>query len=234
MRKRAVCSEMIPEEARERLERYAERIIVLPPHPSLPQPVASHADMIMTVLGKTAFIDKVYYEAYPETVSSLEEAGLDIAVSRSEVGAEYPNDAALNILTGDGFAAGHYSFADRAVVEAATRSGGTFFGVRQGYAACSCLLAGDLLITADKGIAKMLSARCEVLQICQGHISLPPFDTGFIGGASGFDGERVYFVGDPSTHPDGERITLAILSRGYETVSLIPGELYDIGGIKFF
>ena len=71
------------------------------------------------------------------------------------------------------------------------------------------------------------------MYIASGGISLPPYGTGFIGGASGVDGDTVYFTGDIMTHPDGARITDALSSRGAKCVSLCDGGLFDVGGIKF-
>ena len=105
--------------------------------------------------------------------------------------------------------------------------------VNQGYAACSCLCFRGLVITADRGIARALDGVCDTLLIKPGGISLPPYGTGFIGGASGADGDKVLFVGDIAAHPDGERMVSALESRGAKCASLGGGELFDVGGIKF-
>lgn len=59
--------------------------------------------------------------------------------------------------------------------------------VPQGYSRCCCMPVDDKsFITSDKGIAKALSAcNADVLLIEKGHILLPGFDYGFIGGCGG-------------------------------------------------
>ncbi|MBQ1825813.1 MAG: hypothetical protein II113_04265, partial [Firmicutes bacterium] len=59
--------------------------------------------------------------------------------------------------------------------------------VSQGYAKCStCVVGEDAIITYDRGIAKAADAAgMDVLVIEPGHVDLPGYDTGFIGGASG-------------------------------------------------
>ena len=90
------------------------------------------------------------------------------------------------------------------------------------------------VITADVGISRALSeVGINVLLITPGHISLPPYEYGFIGGASGVDGKTVYFLGDIMTHPDGKKITEFIENLGMKAVSLDSGELQDMGGIVF-
>ena len=69
--------------------------------------------------------------------------------------------------------------------------------VSQGYAKCStCVVGEDAIITYDRGIAKAADAAgMDVLVIEPGHVDLPGYDTGFIGGASGL-------VTDLRTHAD--------------------------------
>lgn len=227
--RRALCSENAPLGA---LEALGFDPILLPPHPSLPEPVASHADMVCAVLDKTVFFDKIYIDTYPEIYRAVSGAGYRTECVPEPIGGEYPSDVLLNVLIGDGFAAGHISSSTtlRRRLEAA---GKTFVPVKQGYAACSCLSARDRLVTADAGIASALSPFCKTLVVPSGGISLPPYGTGFIGGASGFDGERVYFVGDVHTHPAGKIVTEFLSDGGICCVSLREGPLRDVGGIKF-
>jgi len=71
----------------------------------------------------------------------------------------------------------------------------------------------------------------EVLTVREGHVLLPGFDTGFIGGASGRVGDEIIFNGDLSAHPDFEKIRDFIQCRGLK-VRYFPGlPLTDIGSI---
>ena len=91
---------------------------------------------------------------------------------------------------------------------ASEESGREVVDVRQGYTHCSvCTVADGRIITADRGIARRAEELgAEVLLISSGGIKLPPYDTGFIGGASVRVGSCLIFFGEPKKHPDGERI----------------------------
>ena len=110
--------------------------------------------------------------------------------------------------------------------------------VRQGYCACAAAACADgALITSDRGIASAASrAGIPCLTIRPGHISLPGYGDGyggFIGGASGLCGNRLFFSGDPHTHPDGEAIYDFCRKHGTKPVPLTGGKLFDGGGIIF-
>jgi len=229
----AVCSEKIPKEATSELYRLGYGVITLPPHPSLKDAVACHADMIFSALDGDVFFDRIYMETYPDTVGSIVSAGGFRLILTEDLEGVYPRDCAHNALIGERVVAARLDAVSQEIKGAAMESGRALVDVRQGYAACSCLLANDALVTADEGIARALAPYCGVLKIAPGSVILDPYDTGFIGGASGFDGLAAYFVGDISTHPDGERIISHLAAYGVAVRSLCGGELYDIGGIKF-
>ena len=109
--------------------------------------------------------------------------------------------------------------------------------VPQGYSRCCCLPVDDnSFITSDAGIAKALSAcNAHVLFIQKGHILLPGFDYGFIGGCAGhfsIDGKRtIIFNGDLSSHPDYRKIAAFIRDREVEIIYFDSYPLEDIGSI---
>ena len=121
------------------------------------------------------------------------------------------------------------------LIAAAKRSGLEIVSVKQGYPACTVLkLSDEAAITADRGMAEALRAEgIRVYLIENGGISLPPYEFGFIGGASGVFGGAVYFLGDASRHPSWEIISDAIEKEGLRAVMLGRCELLDLGGIIF-
>ena len=123
-------------------------------------------------------------------------------------------------------------------------SGGlTLVDVPQGYTRCCCLPVDDTsFITSDHGIEKALTnAGADVLLIEKGHIQLPGFDYGFIGGCAGhimisFENTdntvpTIVFNGDLSSHPDHERIADFINARGIDIAYFEDYPLTDIGSI---
>lgn len=137
----------------------------------------------------------------------------------------------------------HSSLQDAAGGEAGAL---TFVDVPQGYTRCCCLPVDDSsFITSDEGIAKALSPTdADVLLIEKGHILLPGFDYGFIGGCAGHLTETdsvesphgsprriILFNGDLSRHPDFLRITAFLDDRGIAPVFFEDHPLMDIGSI---
>ena len=119
-----------------------------------------------------------------------------------------------------------------AIMELARRGGYKICHTKQGYPACSVLSFGECAITADKGLASLMEKNgIRVTLISSGGISLPPYEYGFIGGASGVYEDKIYFFGDLSSHPDGEIISKAIRDGGFTPISLSDEPLADFGGI---
>jgi hypothetical protein len=106
--------------------------------------------------------------------------------------------------------------------------------VNQGYTKCSCVVVdGSAVITSDEGIYSALrdAEGIDVLKVRPGYVTLPGFEYGFLGGASGRAGNTVLFNGGLDTHPDGDEVRRFILDRGLEVFEVRGRELADIGTI---
>lgn len=73
--------------------------------------------------------------------------------------------------------------------------------------------------------------RLDVLLISEGHVSLPGFDHGFLGGASGMVGGEIFFNGSLEGHPDCEAVRSFIRAHGFHTVEFAGEPLTDIGSV---
>ena len=70
----------------------------------------------------------------------------------------------------------------------------------------------------------------DVLEIEPGHILLPGFDTGFIGGATfKLSAHELAFTGELDGHPDRPAIEAFLEARGVEPVYLTTQPAFDIG-----
>ena len=107
--------------------------------------------------------------------------------------------------------------------------------VKHGYAKCSiCSVGENAIITADPSIAKTAKKNgIDVLKTEASHTRLDGYDCGFIGGASGDDGENIYFCGNLEKHPDGEKIKEFCKKHGRGVVCLSDEPLYDYGTLFF-
>ena len=230
----ALINHTFPHEAEETLNRLGHRTLRLPPHPNLPEPVASHPDMLLFFAPNAILCTKSYYEIAARELEEIASVyGFPLRLIEKEYGGVYPHDVLLNALP-----IGNRLFCNtKAVADELLALCLQPFHVNQGYTKCSALPLGkDALITADASIAA--SARncgIDVLQICEGHISLSGYGYGFIGGCASFAPRggvnTVFFCGDVSRHPDYNQINGFFQEHGYSITNLSNNCLCDTGTI---
>ena len=209
------------------LEGIGVGVRLLGPHPSLNCPVDTHADMLMLIVGKTIFIHNGY---------QIPEVCENVIISIPELlGAKYPSDILLNIAIVGKHAFANLKHASKTALNYLKANGYQLHHVSQGYAHCStCIVSDNAIITSDEGIEEVAKELgIDVLLIESGHISLPPYDYGFIGGASGSTDDTVYFCGSLDYHPSGSSIREFISNHGKSIVELADMPLIDVGGIIF-
>ena len=232
-----IVDERLPREAEETLLSLGYRVIRLPRALGLSEAVSSHPDMLLFFEGRTLISSAEYCDAAIDAfaeISSLTE-GLEVRLTADVFTEKYPHDAIFNALVmGDKIFLKEDSVS-RAVLQYAKERGLYIYPVKQGYPACTTMkLSDSAAVTADRGMARALSdAGISVTLIENGGILLPPHEYGFIGGASGRDGNFVYFIGDILTHPDSDAIISAIKAEKLTPVSLYQGPLLDLGGLIF-
>ncbi len=109
--------------------------------------------------------------------------------------------------------------------------------VNQGYTRCSLLPVDDRsFVTSDAGIAKTLANYdTDVLLIRPGHIHLPGFNYGFIGGCCGglllADRRLLVINGNIETHLDYKKIATFLEDRDIDLYYPKDIPLMDIGSI---
>ena len=210
------------------LEKEGFEPILLPSAPYLQTAVASHTDMLIFLGFGKLFCHEIYYESNREIIDRISSiSNSEIALSSEPTGEKYPSDVLFNAcLVGNNLICNEKTIS-KLILNEARSQGYNIISVSQGYTKCSvCVVSDSAIITADKGIAMSCRDRnIDVLEISEGHISLPPYDFGFIGGASGAHGDRVYFCGSLDTHPDGEIIKKFCAKHKKIATSLSNGEL---------
>jgi len=172
-------------------------------------------------------------EVYAEYKEMLSPFGIKLVQGMSRLSARYPADIAYNVLCVGNTAFALWNKTDRQICRLAEKQGVSRITVAQGYARCSTLPVGDGIISADPSICHAAkSAGLKVLTVSPGHILLPGYDYGFIGGASGlFEDDTVAFFGDPDTHPEGLFIRDFIKKQGCKLLDVPKRPLVDIGTI---
>ncbi len=190
----------------------------------LPLPIIDHMDIQCCHIGKGLILttnSQLNYITEEYEVKQIKETPSD----------SYPNDCLLNCFTINGVLITGKNCSE-SVIEFAERKNLEIKFVNQGYAKCStAIVSEDAVITADKSIAAALENYCKVLVIDSGHIMLPGYNYGFIGGTCGkLSYDELAFMGNPYKHCDGRRIISFTEENNCEAVSLCNGELIDFGG----
>lgn len=204
------------------LEGMGFSVITLPKEKSLPAPVSSHADMLIFSDRTNHITARAYFEKH----SALFD-GVDMTLTDDSFGSVYPEDVIFNAFTLRGCLFGRLNSLSKKLLQLYPNA----VDLRQGYAKCSTLLFGNNAVTQDPAIAAALRKfGCNLLEISSGHILLPGYDYGFIGGASFVYENKVIFFGDITKHPDYEAIKKFISLGGYELVFDRSSALTDLGG----
>lgn len=233
----AIVDGRISAECEAALTRYGYNVIKTQKNTKIGEAVSYHPDMLM-FLHNNRIITSVYYAEEAESLfSDLRYFSTDVSISFVDEaqGAKYPADAIYNALVIGNRLFCKTDTVSSAVLSYARDTGLDIIHVNQGYPACTVLPLSDrAAITADRGMAAALAdSGIEVTLIENGDISLPPHEYGFIGGAAGVHGGRVYFLGDITTHRSYPKIKEACEGHGLKAVSLGSGAPVDLGRILF-
>lgn len=221
---------------KEELSQAEFSVISLPPFSRLSEPVASHPDMLIFPFEDQLFVHKDYYEEAKAVVEEIVSASRhSLVLVDTEILPEYPNDVALNLLVTRKCLIGKLNAVPEPVLEYVGLKGYRLINTKQGYAKCSTVTLGEnAVITADTSIKEAaIAAGADVLLITEGSVALPPYPYGFLGGASGYSKNTVYFCGDIQKHPDAERILAFCQKHGCRVISLSHEPLADMGSILF-
>ena len=200
-------------------------------NPNVLKGLSFHPDMQLSGCGGVYVCEKSLYDYYTKI---FDLAGVKLICGQTELSCNYPGDIAYNVkVVGKTV---FHKFADTDPVLKGVLEGMCFVDVSQGYSGCSiCKVSDDAIITADKAIHKRAEeSGLDSLLISCGHIELDGFDYGFIGGASFYADNRIYFFGDVSKHPDFFKIDKFCKDHATEIVVLCDDQLTDYGGAITF
>lgn len=232
----AIIDNRMPAASLFRLQKLGFEVISLPRAEYLAEPVSAHPDMLMFMGFGKLFCHNGYYQGNKNLFDKIAEAsGLELAVSGQHTSAEYPYDVLFNcVLLGNRLLCNRNTVSEM-ILNEATSKDFEIIHTNQGYTKCSvCKVNDNAIITSDKSIYKVcISHKIDALLISAEGVRLCGYNCGFVGGASGCDGENIYFCGDISLHPDGEKIVEFCNSHGRNLISLSDEELYDVGSILF-
>ncbi len=234
----ALIDGRMPNDAKSKLLSLGFHIIETRGASGLSDALSHHPDMLIFKDGNTLISSASYAEEAPFIFDDLSRIckGLRMIFTADMFSDKYPHDSIFNALVIGNKIFLKSDTVSNAILNYAKERELKLIKVKQGYPACTVLPLGDnAAITADRGMARaMKDEGINVSLIEEGHISLPPHEYGFIGGASGVFRDKVYFIGDYKKHPSHDIIETACLHAGLSPVSLSSSPLSDLGRILFF
>lgn len=210
-------------------------VIPLPPDETLAPPVQSHPDMICSVIGSRIIFPTDYTAKNQEVIDMIVRlSGYSLVLSDAPRGEKYPADVGLNAAVAENFIVCRRSSTAGDVISAAENCGKLLVDVRQGYAGCSCIVAGDAVLTSDRSIFAALSEIGKDVTFADNSgIVLRGYDVGFIGGCGGHFGGVLYFFGNPDHHACAAALNDFAQKHGLKIVRLGDDKMTDHGGMKF-
>lgn len=227
-----VSGEM-PDEMTSLLEKEVRAIVRTLNLPGLPPPVSSHPDMQMLIPAEGVIVHAPNLDLF--LADQLKNLGFELVPGEKTPGGSYPSDVPYNVAVVGRHAFLNTRHADGKVIQWLKKTGKTISHVNQGYAKCSvCILNEEAIITSDPGISD--AARGQNIDVLfippQRSISLPGYDYGFIGGATGLlSGGRLAFCGDVNSLESSETIIAFLEKHGITPVSLGTGAVRDLGSL---
>ena len=214
------------------LENLGIEVIYVPDNPDVDGRLAGHADLSVAHLGekKMALAPYLKGSGFADYFSEL---GCELLFPDMQQGEKYPRDAALNIcLCGKCFFYNPKS-AEKMIVDYLTiEKGKNGLSIKQGYSKCCiCVVDENTIISSDQGIhERAVNTGYDSLLISPGHIELPGFNYGFIGGASfKLSSHELAFTGHLDMHPDKNIILNFLSLHNIKPVYITKKPVFDIG-----
>lgn len=206
--------------------------IELKEYSKLDIPVSCHADMLLSVIEKTIFCYKDYYEENSDIFDRIK--GYNVVKSLHKCSSKYPYDIGLNVLVIGKRIFCKKDFTASEILDYATDKDYKIIDVNQGYSCCSTLVIDEnSAITSDKGIYNALKEEgVDALLVSTNRIKLEGYNCGFIGGSGCILDNKVYFFGDISKFDNFDEILAWLDNKKYKVFSIIQGDVSDFGGAK--
>lgn len=232
----AIIDHRMPASAMNKLTDLGFELMLMPSAGYLDTPVSAHPDMLIFNGWGKLFCHDRYFNDNSDLIEKIVNAlGLDLTLSNEHTNENYPHDVLFNcVALGDNLLCNTKTVSRLILQEAQSRKVNVIH-TNQGYTKCSvCRVSDNAVITADASIHKACAERgIDSLLVCADGVTLSGYDCGFIGGATGSDNENIYFCGDISLHPDGDKIIEFCKRHKKSVISLTDEELYDVGSIFF-
>ncbi len=223
-----LVAENFPEASAEKLKSYGQ-VVRTKANTRVLKGLDTHPDILVHPLPSgNLVVDRDNLDYYKEIFKDK-----NIIPSHSSLSGKYPGDILLNAFAFKNIFIHNLKHTDQVILDYYKNRGYELVNIKQGYAKCSCLVTEDFVITSDGGIYESLRDLIPIYKIDHGQIKLQNFNYGFIGGATGALGKKIFFTGDFSHHSSHEEILKIINKYNYEIEILLEDPIEDYGSIYF-
>lgn len=212
---------------------WGEEFFILPSYEckNVDKAISFHPDVSVLKVGNSLVCAPCVYDYYKEKLAPF---GKNCVKGNTGLDTHYPKDCAYNIAITENSAIFKKGIIDDVAEKMIENEGFSKIYVNQGYAKCSCAVLKNAVITADNSIFEACKAKnIKSLKITEGHVALKPYDYGFLGGATGYFNETMFFFGDICAHPDYLLIEEFLKSENIKIKYIKNFPLTDIGTIIF-
>ncbi len=202
-------------------------------HPSLYEAISCHPDVVFYHVGVNLAICAPGIDV--TILESLSNLGFNLIKGSCVLASDYPLDIPYNAARVGNFVIHNFKHTDTALLNTFEQHALTRIDVKQGYSKCLISIVDEKsIITADKGIAQAAEKKgLDVLLIDQNeNIELPGLNRGFIGGATGLIGPKLWALnGKFENLKCCKQIAEFLDKRGITPISLTHDTVIDIGSI---
>lgn len=207
-----------------------DHIVYLGKNESVYESISNHPDIFICPTKENVIVEPDTWECLVSASPFLKAI---LTPGKTKLTSGYPGNIAYNVAIVGHFAIHNTRHTDPVLKETLDAQGFQWIHVKQGYSKCSVAVVDDSsIITSDEGIYRAAQRHgIQGLLITPGFIKLPGMNYGFIGGASGFVGNRLYFTGNITHHPDWKAISDFVESRGVAVAYAEDFPLEDVGSI---
>jgi len=220
-----------PEDIQKALSDLGHIPVKIPLCHDVASPLKGHPDLQICFIQNYA----IHNPLLPEDFLAVLKPHVSLIKGKSLLQETYPDDIPYNVIITKYGALHLQSKTDSSIKDILKVLSIPLFNIKQGYGKCSTAIVNEnSIITSDAGIhQKALSISLHSLLIEQGHIVLPGYKYGFIGGATGCDSETFYASGTLEDHPDYKKILAFLAQCNMKYIELSKNRAIDLGSFFF-
>lgn len=224
-----IVDHTIPGEAKKNLLNFGELLEIQTTGITYPA-ISGHPDIFLTQIHDQLVVAPNLPEKY---IRVLQDRKITIVFGKKPVGEKYPETAGYNAVVTQKYLMHNPKITDPSIIKIAGQKAS--IAVNQGYTRCNLIFLNDEnAITSDRGIQNQLEkSGVNTIFLNPAGIQLPGFSHGFFGGCCGFYDSKLFVLGNPNRHSDGEKLKSFLDTLNIKLISLCDAPLFDGGGIFF-